>query len=284
MLMSCLPNMSPTNTRGTLQILWSCLATLFLCTWTIQRLNVPSQSRPQSIQRSLRRFSTKSWWMLLTLLVPELIVGKALTDNRSAKSLLPHIKNFAEEDSVEWTITHCFLANMGWFMIHFPAELSEEPTVQNNISQEQRQESEPQVIQPTDGVRPIATANQGTSSPNTTIVTQDYPQDITSHIPQWVNEVRLPTTMNEVSPLLDTLGVRNGKLHVAGRSASNHTVDQHLSAHRTTPSHSTFNLESGPLVVEPRKIKSLLKKINREQSLPSLRILTPHENAAAQND
>lgn len=31
------------NTRGTLQILWSSLFTIFICIWSVQHLNVPEQ-------------------------------------------------------------------------------------------------------------------------------------------------------------------------------------------------------------------------------------------------
>jgi hypothetical protein len=34
---------SSPNTRGTLDILWSCVFTIIACTWTIQHLNIPEQ-------------------------------------------------------------------------------------------------------------------------------------------------------------------------------------------------------------------------------------------------
>ncbi|KAH6723241.1 hypothetical protein BKA61DRAFT_7520 [Leptodontidium sp. MPI-SDFR-AT-0119] len=47
---------SGSNTRGTISILWNCLSIIFLCTWSIQHLNVPA-SRPHA-----KNFIQKAWW------------------------------------------------------------------------------------------------------------------------------------------------------------------------------------------------------------------------------
>ena len=111
------------NTRGTLQILWSCLGTLVLCTWTVQHLNIPQQSVPQttvqSLTRRVWRFTRKLKWMLLTLIAPEYVLGKAFSDLLSARRHLPEYEKFAETDGVAWSKGHTFLANMGGFAIDF---------------------------------------------------------------------------------------------------------------------------------------------------------------------
>ena len=35
--------------RGTVDLLWTCLGTVFLCTWTIQRLDIPSSTPKMSL-------------------------------------------------------------------------------------------------------------------------------------------------------------------------------------------------------------------------------------------
>ncbi|KAK6440589.1 hypothetical protein LTR95_003194 [Oleoguttula sp. CCFEE 5521] len=70
-------------------------------------------------RRRISRLLMKLKWMLITLIVPEYILGKAYSDRRSA---ILHNKDFqelAEEDGVEWSVAHTFLANMGGFAIDF---------------------------------------------------------------------------------------------------------------------------------------------------------------------
>ena len=114
------------NTRGTLDILWSCLSTLLLCTWTSQHLNVPPQSTPrnnkQRLRRKIRRFITKVRWLLVTLMGPEFILGKAFSEWSSVRILASQFKEYAEIDGVEWSDAHTFLANMGGFVIQFEEE------------------------------------------------------------------------------------------------------------------------------------------------------------------
>ncbi|KAI9737188.1 MAG: hypothetical protein M1834_000781 [Cirrosporium novae-zelandiae] len=114
---------SAPNTRGTLQILWSCLSVLLLFSWTAQHLNVPLQSTPQNWKQKLRRriwrFHIKIKWMIITLIAPEFIAFKAASDFISARKLKANYKDFAAQDSVSWSISHTFLANMGGFAVQF---------------------------------------------------------------------------------------------------------------------------------------------------------------------
>ncbi|KAF2496196.1 hypothetical protein BU16DRAFT_509060 [Lophium mytilinum] len=109
------------NVRSSLEIVWSCLSLLFLCTWSIQHLNVPAQARP-SLKRQAYFFQRKIAGMLFTLFAPELVLGVALNELASAWSCTKYLKEFAEEDDVEWTLTHSFFANMGGFAIRFPVQ------------------------------------------------------------------------------------------------------------------------------------------------------------------
>ncbi|KIW24682.1 uncharacterized protein PV07_10384 [Cladophialophora immunda] len=115
------------NTRGTLGILWNCIGTLVLCTWTVLHLNVPEQWTPQNkiqgFRRRLERFGTKLKWMTITLFAPEFILGKAYSDNCSARRHFVEGEPIAKEDGVAWTVAHAFLANIGGIGIVFNSQL-----------------------------------------------------------------------------------------------------------------------------------------------------------------
>jgi hypothetical protein len=48
------------NTRSTISLLYNCLFTIFLCTWTAMHLNVPGEKESQ-----LQTFRRKCKWMLI---------------------------------------------------------------------------------------------------------------------------------------------------------------------------------------------------------------------------
>lgn len=76
------------NTRGTLNLVWSCGITIFACTWTVTLLNVPSPD-DTTLQGLLRRVK----WMAINILFPEFILSKAICDLRQA---LDELRQFDE--------------------------------------------------------------------------------------------------------------------------------------------------------------------------------------------
>ncbi|KAH8818108.1 hypothetical protein F5882DRAFT_433567 [Hyaloscypha sp. PMI_1271] len=114
---------SSPDSRGTLDILWSCLFTIIACTWTIQHLNVPEERNGRNpgwigdIKWGLKRTWTSAKWMMLTMLAPELVLSKAWVDLAVAQSGLRALQKLAGEDGTEWTVTHSLFANMGGFVI-----------------------------------------------------------------------------------------------------------------------------------------------------------------------
>ncbi|KAH8660929.1 hypothetical protein BGZ60DRAFT_414294 [Tricladium varicosporioides] len=114
---------SAPNSRGTFDILWSCLFTIFACTWTIQHLNVPEQreGRDEGWRGDMKWALKSSWtttkWMALTVLAPELLLGRIWADLWTAEEDLSNIKSYAAQDGVPWTMTHSLFANMGGFVI-----------------------------------------------------------------------------------------------------------------------------------------------------------------------
>lgn len=127
------------NVRGTLDILWSSLSALILCTWSIQHLNVPAQRIAKTTRQKLANlrvaFLRKIFWMMVTLLAPEILLGAALADRVSAYRSEKKMQPWQDDDS-QWTLTHGFFANMGGFVIDFA-----DATIQNQaIPTPQQQE------------------------------------------------------------------------------------------------------------------------------------------------
>ena len=118
---------SSPDTRGTLDILWSCLLTIFACTWTLQHLNVPRQRQDwksglwADTKWKLKGVLDALKWMLYTVIAPELIFGIAVGEYHNARIVTKRLKNYARQDGVPWTTTHSYFANMGGYSIEYLA-------------------------------------------------------------------------------------------------------------------------------------------------------------------
>lgn len=82
---------TPAN-RGSLQLLYSCLLTIFTCTWTVLHLNVPGRD-----DSMWTRIVTKAKWMAITVLLPEFIFSKAVCDLRHAWHDLSEFESMIQE-------------------------------------------------------------------------------------------------------------------------------------------------------------------------------------------
>ncbi len=73
------------------------------------------------MQTKLMRILQKSKWMLITIIAPEILTGKALADLISAAHTFHQTILFEEvrEGGRAWTLAHSFFADMGGFEIHF---------------------------------------------------------------------------------------------------------------------------------------------------------------------
>ncbi|SPQ26511.1 63aeee19-6ec6-4c30-a660-662427c28541 [Thermothielavioides terrestris] len=86
--------------RGTLNLVWSCVVTIFACTWTVLHLNVPGLHEGPW-QRALR----KAKWMAINVLFPEFILSKAVCDLRQALNDLREFdENLSKEGPIKWTM------------------------------------------------------------------------------------------------------------------------------------------------------------------------------------
>src|SRR5450755_2465615 len=94
--------------RGTADILYSCLATLFVCSWAVVHLNIPPAQEPK-----WKTFQRKAKWMCITLIAPELVTGIALEQFRQVRRLTPLMRARIDD----WQPIHSFYAIMGGFRL-----------------------------------------------------------------------------------------------------------------------------------------------------------------------
>ena len=97
------------NARGSLDIIWSCLSTLALLTWSSLCVNVP---RPGT--NTLRLLRRKASLTALGLLGPEYIVLLALGQWRAARETL---RAFNRHNWTPWSLRHAFCAEMGFWVV-----------------------------------------------------------------------------------------------------------------------------------------------------------------------
>lgn len=100
---------SQPNGRGTFDIIWSSLFTIFLCTWTSLHLNVPTL-KEHYWQQCTRKFR----WMVQAIMAPEFIVAFATGQKVEARRSIEMWKRSGYND---WTMRHGFYANMGGFVL-----------------------------------------------------------------------------------------------------------------------------------------------------------------------
>jgi len=113
------------NARGTLDILWSCLFTIFACTWTVLHLNVPEQRDDQNVtpnwkvdfKRKVKGFLHTLQWCIIMILAPEVLLAKYWTESAWVNADHKTIEGLAKKDGVPWTKTHTFFANIGGFAV-----------------------------------------------------------------------------------------------------------------------------------------------------------------------
>lgn len=100
------PWSSGPSTRGSFQILWACLSTLFLCAWTAVHPNVQVTGK-------------KSWMLLqrlglmvISILFPEIIISSAWRQQRRVKMLLENIRQSDEETTRNMPEVSCPSSSM----------------------------------------------------------------------------------------------------------------------------------------------------------------------------
>ncbi|KAI1418525.1 hypothetical protein F5Y13DRAFT_196350 [Hypoxylon sp. FL1857] len=148
------------NTRSTLSIVWNCFSVIVLCTWNVLHLNVPSIYRSKGFWDNIRLVvlasTTKFKWMVVAILVPEYLLGKALSERLSVTfTLFPPEKGDPDKDASdegapdedtpigEWEAVHYYLANMGYFVLDVQPELGVVIETTTDAGQEQKNKPAP---------------------------------------------------------------------------------------------------------------------------------------------
>lgn len=114
---------SSPDTRGTLNIAWSCIFTIIACTWTVQSPNVPWQREHYRAGRwgwwkwTATKYASLAGWFFATMIAPEFLLMKYLGDYLQAKKNVKDFQKYAEEDGVQWTASHYHFARMGGFVM-----------------------------------------------------------------------------------------------------------------------------------------------------------------------
>ncbi|KAF2017852.1 hypothetical protein BU24DRAFT_420914 [Aaosphaeria arxii CBS 175.79] len=103
--------------RGTIQLLWSCLATIIATTWTILHLNVPQQGL-SAWSRGIQKFK----WMIITILFPEFIFAKSVCDLQVAIDDHFALKQLLDQDQLDyefpWIVQFGWLESLLYRMFH----------------------------------------------------------------------------------------------------------------------------------------------------------------------
>lgn len=123
--------------RGTSDILWSCLATIFLCVWTVIHLPVPCCSRfeegrivPAERLRSWRNGIVKSGIVpaVISVIAPEFLTFTAITEFLEALNTRKRLKHLS------WTLTQAFFLDMGGFCLETPQGLRQQLDIDGVLS------------------------------------------------------------------------------------------------------------------------------------------------------
>lgn len=97
--------------RGTTDILWSCVLTVFLCSWSVLFLNIP-------LKRGRSYFlKTKLKWVAFTIFLPEVLAAFAQQQWISASQSVSDFKKISDS---KWSLRHAFFADMGGIMVESP--------------------------------------------------------------------------------------------------------------------------------------------------------------------
>ena len=123
--------------RGTSDILWSCLATILLCVWTVIHLPVPCCSRFEK-GRLVPGEPSRSWrnWIIrsgiasasVSVIAPEFLTFTAISEFVRAWETQKRMTY------MNWTLTHTFFLEMGGFCLETPSGLRQQLDADDLIS------------------------------------------------------------------------------------------------------------------------------------------------------
>lgn len=97
------------NFRGSFDVITTCVTTVFICTYSMLVLNLPSPKEPP-----LRRIGRRIMWMCIGIFGPEFPLTFAAGQWSRAKQ---SSEAFAAAGYTAWTMRHAFFADMGGFVL-----------------------------------------------------------------------------------------------------------------------------------------------------------------------
>lgn len=100
---------SQPDQRGTMDIIWSCVATLFICVWVMLHLNVPAKD-----DSNWKLFLRRTRWLVIAVLAPELVMLFASGQWASAKRSVSEMDASSHKG---WSMVHAFYADSGGFVL-----------------------------------------------------------------------------------------------------------------------------------------------------------------------
>ena len=99
-----------------MDIIWSCVSTVFLCLWSMLHLNVPAPS-----DTFWNIFWRRARWLLLGILAPEVPMMFACGQWSSAKRSVQEMRELGFNET-QWTLSHGLFADMGGIALQLQNE------------------------------------------------------------------------------------------------------------------------------------------------------------------
>lgn len=104
--------------RGTSDILWSCLATVLLCVWTVIHLPVPLYRGQQLLSTRQKLVRSGIGPALISVIAPEFLAFTAVNELINFWLNREEIRRLAQ---IDWTLTHQFFLDMGGACLMSPS-------------------------------------------------------------------------------------------------------------------------------------------------------------------
>lgn len=104
--------------RGTSDILWSCLATVLLCVWTVIHLPVPLHRGQQLLSTRQKLVRSGIGPALISVIAPEFLAFTAVSELIIFWFNREEIRRLTQ---IDWTLTHQFFLDMGGACLMSPS-------------------------------------------------------------------------------------------------------------------------------------------------------------------
>ncbi|KAF2143615.1 uncharacterized protein K452DRAFT_160226 [Aplosporella prunicola CBS 121167] len=111
--------------RGTFDIIWNSIITIFLCSWTVLCLNLPPEHFNEWLWARQKLLMT-----CLVIVGPEFLLQISLGQWLSA---CRSVKQFQDLGHRDWTMKHAFLADMGGYVLDSPEEIVQFPLTAKQV-------------------------------------------------------------------------------------------------------------------------------------------------------